>query len=300
MVFSATVAPFFSVVVPTHDRPRQLAACLAALARQDYPSGRFEVIVVDDGSAVPPEEALPAHGVFQFLRQAQAGPAAARNRGAAAAGGEYLAFTDDDCLPEPDWLQALAGHLAESDLALGGRVVNGLPENQQSRASQRLTDFLSENWTDQSGATLFYCANNFAGPAPAFRRIGGFCESFPMAGGEDREFCDRWRERGGRLLPAPDAVVRHLHESSFGGFCRQHFNYGRAAFLFRRRRALRLGQHIRLEPASFYVRLLACALTSDTGPGLVFTAALLAVSQAATAAGFIHELVGGPAGCGGA
>jgi len=103
--------PFFSIVVPTCDRPRQLAACLQSLARLDYPRDRFEVIVVDDGTTT----AAPALVVemkagpdVRLVRQPHAGPAAARNLGASHARGSLLAFTDDDCAPAPDWLWALA------------------------------------------------------------------------------------------------------------------------------------------------------------------------------------------------
>ena len=100
--------PLFSVVIPTYGRPRQLTACLQSLARLDDSRGAFEVIVVDDGSETPPQAAIAAAGVrldVALLQQSHAGPAAARNAGALKARGAFLAFTDDDCQPAPDWLQ---------------------------------------------------------------------------------------------------------------------------------------------------------------------------------------------------
>ena len=120
--------PLLSVIVPTLSRPEPLARCLAALAAQDYPVDRFEVIVVDDGGEQPLDAVVAGcRGPMPLtlLRQANAGPGAARNHGAAAAGGTLLAFTDDDCLPEPGWLAALARqHRATPGELLGGRVVN--------------------------------------------------------------------------------------------------------------------------------------------------------------------------------
>src|SRR5690242_16282570 len=96
----------FSVVVPTYNRPQPLSRCLDALARLYYPREQFEVIVVDDGST----ESLAAlvknfqeRLDIRYLREEHAGPGMARNVGAAHARGEYLAFTDDDCAPCPDW-----------------------------------------------------------------------------------------------------------------------------------------------------------------------------------------------------
>jgi glycosyltransferase involved in cell wall biosynthesis len=293
MGFSETAAPFFSVVVPTYNRPRGLSACLAALAGQDYPRGRYEVIVVDDGSPTPPAGSHPGPEVVRFLRQPHAGPAAARNHGAAEAGGDFLAFVDDDCVPEQGWLRALAEQLAgTTGLTAGGRTLNGLDRNPHSRTSQILSEVLLDSHRDTEGAPLFLCANNLAVPAREFRAAGGFATGFLHPGGEDWEFCERWRVRGGRLILAPQAVVRHLHEMNFRDFCRQHFHYGRGAFLLRLRRAKRLGQHVRLEPASFYTRLLARTLSQPGGHRFSGTA-LVATSQAATAAGFLWEALSG-------
>src|SRR3990172_7747823 len=77
------------------------------------------------------------------VRQRNAGPASARNTGAAQARGEFLAFTDDDCRPAPDWLRGLALRLTQSpDCVIGGRTTNALPDNPYSSASQLLIDYL--------------------------------------------------------------------------------------------------------------------------------------------------------------
>src|SRR5262245_60503957 len=108
--------PVFSIVIPTYERPRQLAACLQTLARLDYERERFEVIVVDDGGKTPLVNVIaPFHDrlYLTLLTRPNAGPAVARNTGAAQAKGQFLAFTDDDCRPAPDWLKCLAVRLAK-------------------------------------------------------------------------------------------------------------------------------------------------------------------------------------------
>ncbi len=131
-----------SVIIPTLSRPGLLTQCLEALARQTYPRERFEVIVADDGS---PEPVIGVVDAFRhrldvtYLQLPHAGPGAARNAGAAPARGDLLAFTDDDCEPEPGWLDALAGRFAaNSNVGVGGRVVNALPANIYSETSQLL------------------------------------------------------------------------------------------------------------------------------------------------------------------
>src|SRR5439155_13666442 len=126
----------FSIVVPTYERPRQLATCLQALAGLDCPSDRFEVIVVDDGSTTPLDAAVaPFRDRLQvkLLVQSHSGPATARNTGAMQPQGSYLAFTDDDCMPAPEWLQSLAARCPKTpDQMIGERTINALPDNLDS------------------------------------------------------------------------------------------------------------------------------------------------------------------------
>ena len=102
--------PVFTVIVPTHNRPLQLACCIEALSKLEYPVNRFEVIVVDDGgtaSVAELQDAFRDSLSLTVVRQEPAGPAAARNNGARHAKGRFLAMTDDHCAPAPDWLSRL-------------------------------------------------------------------------------------------------------------------------------------------------------------------------------------------------
>lgn len=291
----------FSIIVPTYGRPRQLATCLQALAGLDYPCDRFEVIVVDDGSQAPPEKVVSA---FQgrldvtLLSQPRSGPAAARNMGAARAKGEFLAFTDDDCAPAPDWLQALATRFAAMpECMIGGRTLNALPENLYSAASQLLVDYLYAYYNADPDRASFLTSNNLALPKEHFRSIGGFGSTFPRAAAEDREFCDRWLHHGYRMIYAPEVVVYHAHVLTFRTFWRQHVNYGRGAFHFHQIRARRGHGGIRLEPFFFYAELLRYPSTQmQRHRQRLQLTALLGTAQVANAMGFFWEKgVGSPA-----
>jgi len=227
----------FSIVVPTYNRPHVLEGCLSALAALDYAPGRFEVVVVDDGGGEP-LDAIAARCRerlnLQLVRQPNAGPAAARNRGVAAARGTWLAFTDDDCRPAADWLRALAQRLAERpDCVIGGHTRNGLGENLCSATSQLIQDVVYRHYNARPEDARFLATNNLALPRELFRRLGGFDVSFLTS--EDRDFCDRCVAAGVRLLYAPECIVEHRHALSFLGFCSQHFHYGRGAFRFHER-----------------------------------------------------------------
>ena len=300
----------FSVVVPTYDRPDRLARCLAALAALDYPRDRYEVVVVDDGSRQPLDDVVAgaieseADLAVDLVRQANAGPAAARNRGAARARGRYLAFTDDDCTPTPGWLTGLDAALSDDPQALvGGRVDNALVGNPCSTASQILVTYLYErqaavrahgNGAGGNGAARpsaaepegFFASNNIAVPAEGFARLGGFDESFPLAAAEDRDLCARWVETGGTLRYQPDAVVDHHHALDLAGFCRQHANYGRGAWQYNQGRTARTGASLRVAPVSFYAGMLRRPFADMPARRALPVAGLLAVSQVATATGF--------------
>ena len=292
-----------SVIIPTRNRPEKVRACLTALAAQTLPSAQYEVVVVDDGSdqSLAPIIAAFANRLpVRLLEQARAGPARARNAGAASARGELLAFTDDDCEPAPDWLAVLlAGHRQAPDKALGGRTVNAVDGNVYSEASQLLVDYLYDYHARKaapaggprtaavsSAPPAFFTSNNLAVAARLFTKVGGFGASFALAAGEDREFCDRWQQHGYQLLYVPDAVVRHGHVLSLVRFWRQHANYGHGASDLRRARVERGMPKMRIEPLSFYLGLVAYPLrrASSRRWSLV---GLMVVSQVANATGFL-------------
>jgi GT2 family glycosyltransferase len=285
--------PFISVIIPTYERANLLSMCLGALATQDYPPDCFEVLVIDDGSATSPEagvETFRQQLNIRLLKQGHAGPAAARNYGAAHAKGALLAFTDDDCAPAPGWLRRLAAGFAScSDCALGGRTINELANNPYSTVSQLVVDYLYAHWNADPGHATFFTSNNFALPARCFHAVGGFDAGWTRAAGEDREFCDRLIARGYRLIYTPDALVRHAHALTFRTFWRQHFNYGGGAYRLHQLRARRDTRGFRMEPLAFYLRMLDYPFARTRGRKAALLAALMAVAQAANAAGFCWE-----------
>ncbi|MBV9404507.1 MAG: glycosyltransferase, partial [Acidobacteriaceae bacterium] len=254
----------------------------------------FEVIIVEDGT-----RGDSAHSVDPFreklsirlLAQSHRGPAAARNNGARSAAGQFLVFTDDDCEPDANWLHAFEASIrARPYHLLGGTVKNALAENSCAAASQLIHDFTSAQYNRDPEAARFFPSNNIALAAAAFERLGGFDEGFRLCGGEDRNFCDLWRSRGGRMSCVPEAIVWHRHEMGVRGFLSQHFNYGRGGFSYRLARLRRGAGPVPFEGWPFHLGLLAAPL--GTGTKLSLTV-LVALSQAAVAGGYIYEAIAG-------
>lgn len=282
-----TDAPIFSIVIPTYNRPKQLAVCLQACARLEYPHDHFELIIVDDGSPVPvevPKNVGPNLVNITYLRQFNSGPASARNMGAQHARGDILAFTDDDCAPTQEWLRELAQSFNDAPTGLvGGRTINGLGDNLYSTASQMIVDETYAHFHSRNSDLRFFASNNLAVSATLFHESKGFDSSFRTS--EDRDLCDRLIRRGHPLVYAPKAIVHHHHHLTMTGFCRQHFNYGRGARRFHQVRAQRSGSRLKID-TRFYASVFRRAFY--TWKPLRMTV-LMGLWQGANLAGFLWQ-----------
>lgn len=192
---------FFSVIISTYERPRHLRRCLEALARQSFPN--FEVIVVDQ-SASP--EALPS-ALFAQLRlrvlfSKQRGAASGRNRALEHATGLYVACTDDDCIPEPTWLQRAAERFEQTPcVGLEGRV-----------CSEHLGDPRYRTVSNVGIEGVAFMTANLILRRDVVDKVGRFDERFTVFR-EDTELA--WRVmQFGKIPYASDVVVFHPAHSA--------------------------------------------------------------------------------------
>ncbi len=211
----------YSIVIPAFEAERVIGACLDALAAQTVPRDFFEVIVVDDGSTDATAAAASARGAT-VLRQANAGPAAARNAGARHASGEIVLFTDADCRPEPGWLEAMTRPFGKPEVAaVQGRYVGSQPEI-AARWSQLEFDERYDRIPD--GADIdFVFTYSAAYRRDVFLGLGGFDLAFPAPNGEDMDLAFRLKERGHHFVFAGGARMRHVHPTRWGWYFRQKF-----------------------------------------------------------------------------
>jgi GT2 family glycosyltransferase len=277
------MTPAVSVVVPTRDRPASLRSCLAALDAQTAPS--FEIVVVDDGSADADAVAtvVAASSHARVVRADGAGPAAARNRGAEAATAPVVCFTDDDCRPGPDWIRAMVSRLDAGADVVAGPTRNGRPTDRWATAAQTVTNHLVSQSTDPATGTVGFAPTSNLALRTRVHRTLPFDESFPLAAGEDRDWCDRLVASGGTIAFAPDAVVDHHQELGPRRFWRQQVRYGRGSQHLRRR-----SQGRGMQPARFYTELLLTGFGHGPAVG-----GLVLVAQVATAWGIARELAAG-------
>ncbi|GJM40489.1 MAG: hypothetical protein DHS20C20_07710 [Ardenticatenaceae bacterium] len=283
----------FSVIIPTRNRPASLATCLESFGRLAYPVGAWELIVVNDGGAdsftavsLTLQQSLP----LKLMNAPQAGPAAARNLGAAAAQFDFLAFTDDDCRVLPDWLQQFDDGFAQTGCdGLGGSWRNPQPDQLAMRAAQFLVNFMYDYMQDAERNHLMLVSNNAAYRRSVFIENGGFSETFPLAAGEDMELGFRMVAQGIRQGHWPQAQVWHDHNLSSWGHVQQQFRYGRGGHFFLQAIAeqARNGRVIQPSTAQNFYVALADSVRRQNEPWTF--AALVATAQAAYRLGQFYQ-----------
>jgi len=245
----------FSVVVPTFNRPAAVDRLLAALADQDYPTDRFEVVLVDDGGARPfmgLEQQYAGRLNLRVIRQENRGCGPARQTGIDHARGRFVAFTDDDCRPGKAWLTSLARRLfADPQAAVAGSTRNSVDGSALAEATQLVVHELTFSGK-RDGSIRFAPTCNLALSRAQLAAVGGLDRAWRNSGGEDRDLCIRWSLAGFPLKFEPAAVVWHHHPLTLGQFLRLHFHYGLGAWMVHHR-----GRLAKYEPLGFYLRLLS-------------------------------------------
>jgi GT2 family glycosyltransferase len=197
-----------SVVVPSHGRPDRLATLLDALALQTLPRERWEVVVVhtyprDTTATILEGHELSRVGTLRHIRvdSPRARPSVQRNAGWRAARGAVIAFTDDDCRPEPDWLERLLERHGEAPGAIVQGTTRPDPREEHALASPHIRTLFIDppNEVNETANILYERA--------LLELIGGFDELATT--GEDIDLGIRARDAGAAQVAAPDALVYH-------------------------------------------------------------------------------------------
>lgn len=207
--------PFISVIIPVYNSSNSLRNCLKALSQQTYPASKYEVIVVDNASDEDIKEVVKNFQFVHLVREETVGSYAARNRGIKVALGEFLAFTDADCIPHQNWLTTGMDSLSKTeDIGLiAGHLEFTFHEADRPNALEFYDSVVFLN------QRLYIEKIHFAATANLFTRktvmesVGYFNSSLKSSG--DVEWGQRVFSAGYRQLYEPKAIVYHPARSSF-------------------------------------------------------------------------------------
>jgi len=226
-----------SVVIPFLNAAVHLPRCLAAISRQDSKAAEF--IFVDNGSRDDSINIINAFTrknkkvIIQVFQEKRKGASAARNTGASHAKGEWLVFTDADCIPAQNWLTDIltVTSQASSDIgAFAGCIMPWPSDNIVAKFLGMYTLPSHRKEKVHSGFTLVsggFPTANLIVRKDVFIEIGGFDETI-LIYGEDHDLCAKIYKKGKHIKVLTKAVIYHNHRSDIKGMIRQAFGFGRA------------------------------------------------------------------------
>jgi len=227
--------PDLSIILPTANGPDVLFRCLESLLNQTYPLEKVELIVVDDRDNQYLAQSLKESEcdkffALKYIPLSHKGPAIARNTGIKNASSEILAFIDDDCIADSDWVKlTLETHRLNPDKP----VVGGLTYVSECENTSLVSQFLSNNSIAtgfKNNEITFFPARNVSIKKCIFAEHL-FNESFSLPGWEDREFFWRIFKQGYRFVWNRDIKVVHSRNKDLLSFLKQAYCYGKGSLL---------------------------------------------------------------------
>lgn len=279
-----------SVIIPVWNSPELIALCLEALRAQTYRPDRLEILVVDNASTDATAEVVRQFPFATLLSEPMPGSYHARNRGLQAARGEYVAFTDADCIPAPNWLETAMRRVAAHPTAgiIAGRIAlfrSDPSSDEVYECYERLFAFRQD-----IGARKGFCATaNWISRREDVMAFGGFAAD--RKSGADGELAHRFHRSGKPIVYAEDVVVRHPVRGTFEDLAkkRRRLTGGRWERTAGRGRAIRLLLFILWDTAR-RLKTVACAgrMTSTMRLRLAF----LVVALAGVAVAELFRLAG--------
>lgn len=217
-----------SVVIPTYNNGSDIHHCLDALMAQDYPPEKFEIVVVDDGSEDNTSRVVSEYEgripLVRYFYQTNHGPATARNAGASRAAGEIILFTDDDCVPERNWIREMTRPFETNSEIVA--VKGAYRTNQESAIAKFAQIEFESRYRKMKNSEYvdFVDTYSAAFKRDVFMKLKGFDTSFPVANNEDVEFSYRMADAGYKMVFNPDAIVYHTHPDTLFKYMRNKFS----------------------------------------------------------------------------
>lgn len=224
------MSTFVSVVVPVLNRERDIGRCIEALLAQDSPN--YEIIVVDNNSSDATRDVVRRYPV-RLLVEKHRNPYKARNLGIRSTSGDIVAFTDSDCVPEPQWLSRLVEAYEDENVGGVGSLLLPLPPSNKVEAFLgfgRLQIFSSNKRAEIRRDPDRFLSGGIGSANMSYRRsvltrLNMFDEEYSRFCGS-YDLCWRVQEAGYRVLFEPSARVHHHMRGSVRDMCAQFYSFG--------------------------------------------------------------------------
>ena len=283
----------FSVVVPVHNNAADLKNCIESLKALDYPPEHYEIIVVDNNSTDNTAAIATSLGVTCIGEKQFQSSYAARNAGIKAATGEFIAFTDSDCIADKGWLKAIEGASGDQSAGcLAGEILSVTPTTMVERFSEKI------GLLRQKGPLSGWHFKPYAQTANAvyrkavFDKIGLF-DPTTRSGGDAMIAWRMLDKTSYTIRFVPEAIVYHHHRTSLPDLYAQFRRYGGGKMSWA------LSQKDYVPPAiealeNDVVGLFAKHLEALEAAGVndeVLFSALKAATQAAHLSGYLQDLL---------
>jgi glycosyltransferase involved in cell wall biosynthesis len=212
-----------SVVIPAYNDERTISEAVAHSLSQTKGNLQVEVIVVDDGCTDNTAAVAESAGAI-VIRQQNAGPAAARNRGWQSATARFICFTDSDCIPTAGWLENLLDGFTDSHI---GAVAGSYDiANPGSWLARWVYQEIMERHKRMPPFVRAFGSYNVAIPRHVLQATGGFNPLYRRASGEDNDLSYRIIKKGYRIAFRPQAKVAHYHPERLWPYLMQQYRHG--------------------------------------------------------------------------
>jgi glycosyltransferase involved in cell wall biosynthesis len=219
--------PFVSVIVPVYNAQQTLSDCLHALTNQAYPSNCYEIIVVNNKSTdLSMSIAQKFDGVCILNEELIQSSYASRNRGIQNAKGEFIAFTDADCIPDANWLKQLVFSFNADPMVVGvaGEVKAYEPKT-ITEFYQDHMKILSPHFLSSAQADVIACTCNVMYKISTLKAVGCFNDRW--ISGADFDLAYRiLQQHKGKIVLNKEAIVFHKHRTNIRNFFQQNYRFG--------------------------------------------------------------------------
>jgi glycosyltransferase involved in cell wall biosynthesis len=215
MIVTENFQPLVSVIIPVYNDLKRLKICLQALHQQTYPLDKYEIIVIDNGSDYEIKPLIADYSQVKTVRENRPGSYTARNYGLSVAQGEIIAFTDADCIPQNNWLEAgVKNFLAHPNCGvLGGKIKIFAKNSYQPNAVELYESIyaLSQKYHVEVGG--FAATANLFTSKEVIAKVGNFDEKLKSGG--DKDWCYKVTKSGYKIIYSEATCIAHPARHSF-------------------------------------------------------------------------------------